>query len=140
MRRTVLWAGLVLALSSLAANAATVIKAAHTGNVKQKYHAAMELFRDLVEERSNGRFTVDIYPATMGGDRELIESLQIGTVDFAELNTSVLATIAPRLGVYDLPYIFRDRGHAHRVLDGEIGTELMREMQEKSTIIGLGYW
>ena len=140
-KRSIVFAALALFVLCLPARAgAIVIKAAHTGNIKQKYHAAMEKFRDLIEERSGGRFKVEIYPATMGGDRELIESLQIGTVDFAELNTSVLATISPRLGVYDLPYIFRDRGHAHRVLDGEIGSELMKEMQAKSTIVGLGYW
>lgn len=117
-----------------------VIKLGHTGNEKQKYHDASLKFKELVEERSNGKFQVDVYPKTLGGDRELMEALQIGTADFAEINTAVLATVSPSLGVLDLPYIFVNREHAYRVLDGEIGQKLLDETSQKSGLIGLDYW
>lgn len=140
-KRCIAFAALTLFAVCLQAQAGTiVIKAAHTGNAKQKYHEAMEKFRDLVQERSQGRFKVDIYPSTLGGDRELIEALQIGLADVGEINTSVMATILPALGVFDLPYIFRDRLHAHRVLDGEIGDDLMKQIQNITSLVCLGYW
>ncbi|MDY4609605.1 MAG: DctP family TRAP transporter solute-binding subunit [Sphaerochaetaceae bacterium] len=117
----------------------TVI-AAHTGNERTTYQVGMEAFKREVERLSEGRFKVDIYPSTLGGDKELMESLQIGTVDFAEVNTSVLASIVPELGIFDLPYLFISREHAYEVFDGEVGDTLLGKVRDKAGITPIAYW
>ena len=96
----------------------TVI-AGHTGNDRTTYQVGMEKFKEEVEKNTNGRYVVEIYPQTLGGDQELMQSLQIGTADFGEVNTTVLASIVPELGVFDLPFIFETREQAYAVFDGE---------------------
>src|SRR5690625_3745108 len=93
-----------------------VLKFAHSNNEHHKYHMGFEEVKKMVEERSDGRYEVEIYPSTLGVDRDLIEGLQMGTVDAAILNTAVITSIVPEIGVFDLPFLFHDRDHAYRVL------------------------
>jgi tripartite ATP-independent transporter DctP family solute receptor len=77
---------------------------------------------------------------SLGGDRELLEGLQIGTVDFAEINTSVLASIIEELAVIDLPFMFTSVEHANRVLDGKIGDVMIEKINNGSGIIAVAWW
>ena len=117
----------------------TVI-AAHTGNERTTYQVGMLQFKESVERLTNGRFQVDVYPATLGGDKVLMESLQIGSVDFAEINTSVLASIVPELSIFDLPYIFGSREHTYAVYDGEIGDHFRELTAKKTGLVPVAYW
>jgi len=116
-----------------------VLKMAHSNNDKHKYHKGMLEVKRLIEEKSNGKFTVEVFPSTLGSDKELIEGLQMGTVDGAIINTAVLASIIPDLAVIDMPFMFKDREHAYRVLDGEVGDEFLQKINEKN-IVALSYW
>lgn len=116
------------------------MKIAHTGNEKTTYQVGMEAFKKEIEEKSGGKFKADIYPGSLGADRELIEALQIGTVDFAEINTNVLANIVPELGVIDLPYMFSDREKTYKLLDGEVGKELMQMVIKGAKVQPVAFW
>ena len=82
-------------------------------------------FARLVEERSEGRYTIDVYPAgQLGVDRELMESLQIGNVDFTVITASDINQFVPDMAVQDLPYLFRDWDHVEKFLDSDVAQEL----------------
>jgi len=85
---------------------------------------AIEYFKYLVEQRSEGRVRVDIYPSgALGGAREVLEGIRLGTI---QMDVGDLASIYdPKFGVTSLPYLFRDRTHAWTVLDGPIGEEIV---------------
>lgn len=113
---------------------------AHTGNERTTYQVGMLAFKEELEKSTNSRFVCEIYPATLGGDKALMEGLQIGTVDFAEINTSVLSSIIPELSVLDLPHLFVSSEHAYKVLDGPIGDQLLELVKAKAGIVPVAYW
>ncbi len=95
---------------------------------------------DLLKEWTHGRITVQVYPlAQLGSEKETIEQTQLGAIDINRVNINPLTQIEPILKVFSLPYIFTDADHMHRVVDGEIGRELMGKLEE-SGLIGLGYY
>jgi tripartite ATP-independent transporter DctP family solute receptor len=86
----------------------------------------MEFLAEDLARRSGGRLRIDIYPdEQLGPERELIELLQIGSLAMTKVSTAPLENFSPRLTVFSLPYLFRDREHFWRVLDGPLGEELL---------------
>jgi tripartite ATP-independent transporter DctP family solute receptor len=95
---------------------------AHTINNPQSIHfTGMKKFKTLVEERSNGKIEVKLFHSgSLGDQRANLESLQSGTIDIATCDTPI-TTIDELMGVFGLPYIFRDRDHVQAVLYGPTG-------------------
>lgn len=86
----------------------------------------------LVEERSGGQLEIRIFPDNqLGNEKEMIEGLLLGTLDIAVTANGTASNFAPRVGILDLPFLFRDRAHMYQVLDGDVGRELGRSMQER---------
>lgn len=95
---------------------------------------------DLLAEWSKGRITVVVYPsAQLGSERETIELTRAGEIDINRVNINPLTQIVPEFKALALPYIFRNAEHMHRVVDGELGRELMQYLEEKG-LIGLGFY
>lgn len=95
---------------------------------------------EILEEKAPGKFKINVYPnSTLGGAAELVESVQMGNVDMACPATSFVANYVPSLGVLDLPYMFTTPEEAYAVLDGEIGQQLMADVEEVG-IKPLSYW
>jgi TRAP-type transport system periplasmic protein len=91
--------------------------------------AVTEKFKEIVEEKSEGRITVEIHPSgELGGQSELIQSLQVGSVEMTINDAGVLSNFAPKVGVLDLPYTFKDYDHVHKVLDSPVAEELEKEL------------
>lgn len=96
---------------------------------------AMNIFADLVEEKTNGEIVVEVYAnAQLGQEPETIEQAQTGVVEFARVNSVVLAELAPKIGVFTLPYVFANWDHKYRVLDGEIGQEALDSLEDVGLI------
>ena len=92
---------------------------------------AMHIFADLVEEKTDGEIVVEVYAnAQLGQEPETIEQAQTGVVEFARVNSVVLAEVAPEIGVFTLPYIFANWDHKYRVLDGDIGRRALDSLEE----------
>ena len=92
-------------------------------------------FAKLVEERTNSEVKIEVYDSgTLGGQRDLLEGLQIGTVDLTLSSPAVMSALTPHVSVLDLPYIFKDSQHAYRILDGEIGQEIFKEGEQHGYI------
>ncbi|MCE7027143.1 TRAP transporter substrate-binding protein [Jiella avicenniae] len=95
---------------------------------------------ELIEERSGGRMSVEVFPsAQLGDDAQIIEQIQLDTVQMGIPPTAKLGNFEPRMQVFDLPFIFPTPEAAYTVLDGEIGRELLDTLDEKG-LKGLAYW
>lgn len=80
-----------------------------------------DTFKKYVEETSKGRIVVDLYAnAQLGGERQMLEGMTLGTIEMAMLSPGIAANIAPKFQVLDLPYLFKDRKAAYKVLDGKL--------------------
>ena len=110
---------------------ATEIKLGHAINEQDVFHAAALHFKDGLEAATNGELTVSIYPnAALGDERNLLESLRMGTVDMGIITGGPVVNFLPGFGVLDLPFLFSDPDHAYKVLDGPIGQGFMNDMEK----------
>ena len=78
--------------------------------------------KELVEERSNGKLTVEVHTdGTMGSDKENIELLTIGEIQMASIGALAITTLAPEYSFFDAPFVFRSKEHFQAVWNGELG-------------------
>lgn len=104
------------------------------------YHKTALEFARLCKEASNGAINIEVFPsAQLGGEREMYESVQMGTLDFTASTTSPLVNFDPSFSIFDMPFLFDDKEHAYRVLDGEIGQKKLDNL-EKFGMVGLTFW
>ncbi len=102
------------------------VKLAYLVPEAQSTHiAARDFFKKYVEENSNGQIVIELYPnGVLGGDRQVIESVQLGTVHMTIPAAAVIAGFVPKFQVLDFPYLFKDKASAYKALDGELGAKL----------------
>lgn len=115
-----------LALGPLTPAVAKVTaKLASTAPTTHPNYQALLFFAKRVAEKTNGDVEINIFPGNqLGGEREAAEGLQFGTIELGEMSTAILGNFEPTIQILDLPFIFRDREHSFKVLDGPIGDEL----------------
>lgn len=102
---------------------------------------AHKFFAEKVKEYSNGRVEVQVFPSNqLGQQRELVQGMQMGTIEMGKSMTAVVATLLPEIKVFDLPYIFRDREHFYKVLDGPIGESFLNEKLASVGLKGLLFY
>jgi tripartite ATP-independent transporter DctP family solute receptor len=122
MRRLILLAlaALVALPIAWAAPAAAQIKlrAGHDQPVGSMYDEGHKMFKKLVEERSGGKITVDIFPAAqLGSEVAMMEGLRLGTIDVVCANAPNAATIFPEIGLFSVAYLFKDIPHFEKVVN-----------------------
>ncbi|MGB5202806.1 TRAP transporter substrate-binding protein [Eudoraea sp.] len=116
------------------------IKLAHGLDVNHSVHLAMVKMGVDLKELSDGKLILEIYPSQqLGTERQCLELLQIGSLDMTKVSVGVLENFAPKMKILGLPFLFRDRQHAFKVLDGPIGRQLLED-GEKYWLKGLGYY
>jgi tripartite ATP-independent transporter DctP family solute receptor len=134
-----LTASVLLLTAAGSALAAIDLKLGHAINEEDVFHKAALKFKELVETRAQGEVTVTIYPnAKLGDERNLLESLKMGTVDMGIITGGPVINFLPSFGVLDLPFLFSSPEHAYKVLDGPIGAAFFKDM-EKLGWKGLAY-
>ncbi|MDR1245901.1 MAG: TRAP transporter substrate-binding protein [Clostridiales Family XIII bacterium] len=85
----------------------------------------LNLFKPEIESRSEGRIVVEVYNnSILGGDRQLYEALQLGTLEVSLGPLSTLTNFDPKFGASDLPFLYKDKPTAYAALDGEWGDML----------------
>jgi tripartite ATP-independent transporter DctP family solute receptor len=104
-------------------------------------YRGLEYFKKIVEKRSNGHITVHIFPsAQLGDDLEMTSALQSGTAEMTQPSTSPLIKMMPELAVFDLPFLFDNTKQVDKVLDGPIGTGLLKRISKQNNgLIALGW-
>jgi TRAP-type transport system periplasmic protein len=87
-------------------------------------HVFGDRFRQHAEAATGGAVTVRVFPSgTLGQEREVVQQLQEGLVDFMVSGTAIWGSVAPKLQVFDFPFLWRDWDHVHGVVDGGVGRE-----------------
>jgi TRAP-type C4-dicarboxylate transport system substrate-binding protein len=117
-----------------------VIRLGHGLDVTHSVHQAMLKADEYLNENSKGKMRIQIYPnQQLGSERECLELLQIGSLDMTKVSGAVMENFAPNMRIFGLPFLFDDKEHLFRVLDGPIGKSLLKE-GENYWLKGLGYY
>ncbi len=128
-------AGVSMGLLASPALAQTEVKIAYALPVASHYGAAANAWGAAVEKGTGGRYVFKHFPASaLGGERETIEGLQLGTVDMMIASTGTLSNFVPDVGVVDIPFLFRDLAHARKTLDGPVGQELLAKFKGRGLV------
>ncbi|NDZ16718.1 C4-dicarboxylate ABC transporter substrate-binding protein [Variovorax sp. WS11] len=135
MKLNRLAAGLVLVLGlgmACAAFAQTAMKISISTAQNSHQGVAIDAFAKEVATRTNGRYKIEtFYNGSLGGERESIEAVQLGTQELAFSSTGPVPNFVPEAKILDVPFLFRDKAHARAVLDGPIGQELLTKFDAK---------
>jgi len=103
-----------------------VLKLAHELDTSHPVHKGMVFMAEKLAAISQGRMRVDIYPGgQLGGERELIELLQIGSLAMTKVSTAPMESFVPEMVIFGIPYVFRDDDHRWRVLNSAVGQRLL---------------
>src|SRR5712692_11482295 len=147
MKRRTLLAGASAVLASTALSRAPawaqqkiVLKATDVHPLGYPTVEAVERMGKKLEAATNGRIGIQMYPSMqLGGEKEMIEQAQVGALAIARISVGPMGPLVPELNVFNLPFMFRDDAHMESVIDGEIGTELLKKLSDHPTagLIGL---
>jgi len=101
--------------------------------------AIVEISKEI-EEESGGRIILEHYPASqLGGEREILEGIYLGTIDMGVISTGPIEGFFPEIAVTSIPYLLSDREVAWKVFDGEFGQNLAKKMEEDTGIRVFGW-
>ncbi|MFA5685392.1 MAG: TRAP transporter substrate-binding protein [Lysobacteraceae bacterium] len=115
--------------------AQTVLNFALTTAQNSHYSMGVQAFGKKLSELSGGKYEIREQAAgALGGERDLIEGLQIGSVELVVSSTGPLGNFVPETLVLDLPFLFKDYAAARSILDGEIGQELLDKVSENNLV------
>ncbi|WP_412061780.1 TRAP transporter substrate-binding protein [Rubrivirga sp. IMCC45206] len=118
----------------------TVLRVANSLDVESPVHHALVRFDERLQALSGGTMRMEIYPSgQLGTERATLELLQLGTLDMAKVSSGVMESFVPEMGVFSLPYLFRDREHLWQTLGGEIGEEILASA-EPYRMLGVAYY
>lgn len=103
-----------------------VLYFAHSLPITHPVHTGILDFQRILDEKSGGKLQIKIFPdGQLGSEREALELLQIGSVAMTKVSAASMSSFAPEYQVLTIPYIFRDSTHLFKVLEGNIGKEIL---------------
>jgi TRAP-type transport system periplasmic protein len=118
-----------------AASAQTVLKLGYATAASSHYGVGSTVFCDDIEKGTQGRYKCQQFPASaLGGEREMIEAVQLGTLDLVNTSTGPVGNFVPEVKIVDIPFLFRDYDHARKVMDGPIGQDILTKFPSKGLI------
>ena len=121
------------------ASAETVLQLGTTVNEQDSFQVAAEKFAELVNERTNGEYVIEIYPnGTLGGESDMLDSMSMGMLDMGIITSGPFVNFSEKMGVLDMPFLFASNEEAYEILDGEIGRELLDTLEDAG-LKGLAY-
>ncbi|MFC0281005.1 TRAP transporter substrate-binding protein [Falsigemmobacter intermedius] len=114
---------------------ATEVKIGYALAEHSHYGAGSKAWIEATKAATGDRFNFVEFPSSaLGGEREVLEGLQLGTVEATIVSSGVLSNFVPEIGVFDVPFLFRDFDHARAVLDGPIGTEMLTRFADHGLV------
>jgi tripartite ATP-independent transporter DctP family solute receptor len=139
-RRILIAAALAAALpAGLAGAADMTLNLGFVGGPQAPEAIAMGQFAEEIAAKTGGRIEIRLQGGgALGGDREVIEGVQLGTVEMTVVSTSIVANFDADLKIFDIPFLFRDFDQADAVLKGPIGAEILAGM-DASGLHGLAF-
>ena len=133
--------GLVMGASDMCeAKAKYILKVGHVFTSSHPWQKALEGMASDVSEATNGEVEIRVFPSSqLGGDRDMAEGLQMGSIEMALIGTGALQALDKVMIVEELPYAWVKRENAYKALDGDLGDLLKARMKDKG-IIGVSFW
>src|SRR5699024_4453106 len=103
---------------------------------------AAERFAELVEEKTDGRAKVEVYPSSqLYGDNDELDALVSGNVHMIAPSVTKMVKLDPRWQYVDMPYLFEDQEHAHKFFESDVAQTLLNSDELASNdIMGLVFW
>ena len=137
---TALFASLTLIAAAVSAQAETTLRFGYEAPRSDTQHLAAKKFNELLKEKTKGEIKLSLFPdSTLGNAQAMISGVRGGTIDLEMSGSPNFSGLVPNLNVIDIPFIFQNKEHAYRVLDGEIGQGLLKELEDKG-LKGLAFW
>lgn len=116
------------------------LKLGHALDINHPVHKAMEFWADTLKKATDGRIIIKIYPSgQLGGEKELVEQLQMGTLDLTKVSSAGLEAFVPEMMVLGMPYLFRSNEHKWKVLNSDVGRELLNAGSDRG-LVGIGFY
>ena len=138
MFKSVLLAGLLAGVFG-SVQAETLRFASETPRSDTQYQAA-EKFNELLKAKTKGALDVKVFPdSSLGKFDAAVSGVRGGTIDFIVSGSSSYSGLVPLINVLDIPFMFKDNAHAYRVLDGQIGQQILDKLSEFN-LKGLAFW
>ena len=139
MNNGILATALALALGFAGASGVqaqtTTLKIGYATSKESHYGVGSTVFCDEVEQGTQGRYKCQHFAnSALGGEREQIEAIQLGTQDLLNTSTGPVGNFVPEVRIVDLPFLFRDYDHARKVMDGPIGQDLLTKFPAKGIV------
>ena len=130
---------MVCSIAAVSASAETTLQFGTTVNEQDSFQVAAEKFAELVKERTNGEYVIEIYPnGTLGGEADMLEQMSMGMLDMGIITAGPFVNYSAMMGVLDMPFLFASNEEAYKILDGEIGKELLDTLED-ANLKGLAY-
>lgn len=112
---------------------------ATTDNANDAYRYAAHQLAAALEKSAPGRFQLSFFPnRQLGDEKELLQGMQLGTVDAALVTSTVVSNVEPAFLINDLPFLYASAAQAHSILDGPLGKELADRLAKKN-VVTLGF-
>ena len=104
----------------------TDLKVHHTSSVTHPNQAGLRLMAELVKEKTNGEILINVFGGgVLGGERDVIEGVQMGTIEMTLTTTGVLENFVPTMGILSLPFLFENSSHFKKFLGSEVEKKLL---------------
>ena len=121
--------------SAAAAGGEYAMKSGSTTPDTHPYNLGMNRLNELLQEKTNGAVSVDHFGSShLGGERDLIEGLQLGSVQMCCISTAPLSGFTDSFLVFDLPFIFETNEQARAVMDSDVGTEILNSVEDQGLV------
>jgi tripartite ATP-independent transporter DctP family solute receptor len=128
--------------SASTASAETVLKASDVHPFGYPTVEAVVSLGKKLEAATKGKYKVQMFPAMqLGGEKEALEQVQLGALAMTRVSVGPVGPIVDEVNVFNLPFVFRDEAHMRKVIDGDIGTELLDKItaDPKANLVGLAW-
>lgn len=128
------------AIFATSVQAATTLRFGYEAPRSDTQHIAAKKFNDLLKEKTKGEIKLSLFPdSTLGNAQTMISAVRGGTIDLEMSGSPNFSGLEQKLNVIDIPFIFKNREHVYKVLDGEIGQGLLKTLEDKG-LKGLAFW
>jgi len=122
-------------LAPASAQSVKILKLGYILSTDSQLGAGSTVFADEIAKRTQGRYRIEQYPnSVLGGEVEMLKAVQLGTVNLAFITGAPLPNFLPEIGVFNIPFLFRDAAHAHAVLNGPIGQSYLGTFRDKDLV------
>lgn len=111
------------------------LKWAHAYETSEPYHTESVWAAEEIKKRSNGKFDIQVFPASsLGKESDINQGMTLGTVDMIISGTSFAARAYPRLGIAYYPFIFRDGDHLLAYSRSPVFKDMVEEFRKRTGI------